>query len=346
MKIALEQVAREHGQDLNVLALLEKAPGTSRYRTFNNNKLIYSLAMLKTLMRADLLVFDHVQIAAPLLFIPKIFWPKVIIFAHGSEAGKRVRRLSIKLIKKAGLVLTNSDFTLNNMNRYFSGFNGKVCHLGLPPNHKMTSSAKLPIAEEIYLTAVDGSVKKLGDRVMLMVARMNAREREKGHRELIEVMARLVEKFPDAQLVFAGSGSDETELKTIAAESVASSNIFFCGKVENEELESLYSKCYAYVMPSRQEGFGLVYLEAMNYAKPCVACRDDGAAEVVVDGVTGRLVDQPIDLDELRYVLEEILKDEANAKRMGGAGRKRLNEKFSSAAHQERIAKHVRNLLQ
>jgi glycosyltransferase involved in cell wall biosynthesis len=99
-------------------------------------------------------------------------------------------------------------------------------------------------------------------------------------------------------------------------------------------------------MPSRQEGFGLVYLEAMNYAKPCVACRDDGGAEVVVDGETGKLVDQPINLAKLRKVLEEILGDEANAKRMGKAGLKRLNENFSSAAHQERIAKHVRNLLQ
>ncbi len=49
-------------------------------------------------------------------------------------------------------------------------------------------------------------------------------------------------------------------------------------------LEQLYSQCYAFVVPSKQEGFGLVHLEAMNFGKPCVGCFDDGAADVNVDG--------------------------------------------------------------
>lgn len=345
VQIALDQVADELGFELKVLALLESVPGISQYRTYNNNKINFSFGLLRELVRADVLVFDHVQIATPLLFVPRFLWPKVIIFAHGSEAGKRIRSSSIKLFKKADLVLTNSAFTLGNMQRYFSGFNGKVCHLGLPPNHKMTTSPEMPDSEAIYLTAVDGSERKLGNRVMLMVARMDAGEREKGHRELIEVMPRLVDKYPDTQLVFAGSGTDEVELKAIASESVVSPHIFFCGRVRDEALERLYIKCYAYVMPSRQEGFGLVYLEAMNYAKPCVACCDDGGAEIVLDGETGFLIDQPVNQNDLNRTLLNLLGNEMRAIEMGRAGWNRLNETFSSINHQGRVAKYIRNLL-
>ena len=60
-----------------------------------------------------------------------------------------------------------------------------------------------------------------------------------------------------------------------------------------------------------QGGFGLVYLEAMNYAKPCVGCFGDGGEDVIVDGETGLLVHDPNDAQELQQVLIELLEDPA-----------------------------------
>jgi starch synthase len=98
-------------------------------------------------------------------------------------------------------------------------------------------------------------------------------------------------------------------------------------------------------MPSRQEGFGLAYLEAMNYAKPCLACHDDGGAEVVVHNETGVLVPQPVDPHQLDDALAGLLADPARARRYGEAGWRRLTDKFSASAHQARVAEFIRPLL-
>jgi phosphatidyl-myo-inositol dimannoside synthase len=81
-------------------------------------------------------------------------------------------------------------------------------------------------------------------------------------------------------------------------------------------------------MPSRGEGFGLVYLEAMAEGKPCIASTDDAACEVVIGGETGLLVrygDRP----GLARVLVELLGDADKRHRLGQGGRDRLREHFT-----------------
>ena len=99
-----------------------------------------------------------------------------------------------------------------------------------------------------------------------------------------------------------GPGADQRKLIDLALETSQGDAVFVTGFVEEALLYQLYANAYALVMPSRQEGFGLVYLEAMNWAKACIACRDDGGEEVVQDGVTGYLV-EPHDPDGLAAAL-------------------------------------------
>jgi phosphatidylinositol alpha-1,6-mannosyltransferase len=159
------------------------------------------------------------------------------------------------------------------------------------------------------------------------------------------VLPAVAAAIPGVQLVFVGDGSDYAHLLAMARASGHADSIFLPGRLSRSELEELYRKAYVYVMPSRQEGFGLAYLEAMNYARPCVACRDDGGAEVVGDGETGLLVGQPVDRDELSASLVRLLSDEGLARRMGEAGWRRLHEHYSAQAHQQRFMKLIRPLV-
>ena len=81
-------------------------------------------------------------------------------------------------------------------------------------------------------------------------------------------------------------------------------------------------------MPSRQEGFGLVYAEAMWHGLPCVGSTADAAAEVIVDGETGRLVPYG-DSDALANALAGLLLDPGRAAQMGEAARRRVLEHYS-----------------
>jgi len=91
-----------------------------------------------------------------------------------------------------------------------------------------------------------------------------------------------------------------------------------------------------FVMPSRQEGFGIVFLEAMALGTPVIAGDYGGAPEIVQDGVTGFLV-KPDDLEALTDRLIRLLQDEALRKRMGETARRQVEENFTFTRFQEKL---------
>jgi phosphatidylinositol alpha-1,6-mannosyltransferase len=90
-------------------------------------------------------------------------------------------------------------------------------------------------------------------------------------------------------------------------------------------------------MPSRGEGFGLVYLQAMRAAIPCLGSRDDAAADVIVDGETGLLVPRQ-DPDAIAGALVRLLADDTRRRRMGEAGRRRFENTFTYPRFRARLA--------
>jgi glycosyltransferase involved in cell wall biosynthesis len=174
---------------------------------------------------------------------------------------------------------------------------------------------------------------------------MHPEERGKGHDELIEVLPALKKYHPEVQLVFAGPGEDRGRLRRKARDYGVGEAVFLPGRVPNEELRRLYRQCYAFVMPSRQEGFGLVYLEAMNYGKPCVGCYDDGAEDIIRDGETGYLIRDPDDQNELLDTLRKLLGDPDGAQRMGKNGFELLHSRFTAEHFQERLQEALSRVL-
>ena len=197
----------------------------------------------------------------------------------------------------------------------------------------------------VELQAADGKLRPLGPHVLLLVARLHPAERQKGHYPLLRVLPTLLEEFPDVQLVFPGPGADRANLERLARQMGVASSVFLPGYVTVQVLQQLYQHCYAYVMPSKQEGFGLTYLEAMNYGKPCVGCFDDGAEEVIVHGETGLLVRDPNDPEQILNVLRVLLRDSELTRAMGRKGFERLHRYFTAHHVQERIKRHIAGFL-
>lgn len=349
--LALQKLGQELNLPVKSLVLMESFDGSSDSRSFKGNKYYFAAATLHALLNSSLVVFDHVHLAVPIVGIPSALRSNVVILGHGSEVGRRIRRSARRTLAVADLVLANSEHTLNIMREALRNEDiGVVCPLGLPAHRSLSSEPRIvDMAMKPYqgvvLQSADGIFRQIGTRVMLIVGRLDAGEQEKGHRELIEALPAIRLQVPSAELVIVGGGSDEAELRRIAAHSPVANGIFVTGRVSDTMLDELYNAAYAYVMPSRQEGFGLVYLEAMNRALPCIACRNDGGGEIVVHNETGYLIDQPILLPNLVDTLVRLLSDPTLASRMGIAGWHRLRQQYTAEAHQARMVKLLRPLI-
>lgn len=179
---------------------------------------------------------------------------------------------------------------------------------------------------------------------LLTVARLWAGETMKGIDHTLRVFSRLAERHPQAVLRIVGQGTDKPRLQGLAAELGLGGRAIFEEDLTDEELISRYRDCAVFVLPSGQEGFGIVFLEAMRFAKPCVGGDAGGTPDVIVDGETGYLV--PFgDLSALERALDRLLSDGALRERMGRAGRGRLEREFTFERFRERVGRHLAELL-
>jgi hypothetical protein len=112
----------------------------------------------------------------------------------------------------------------------------------------------------------------------------------------------------------------------------------FTGVVSDSALAALYGACAFFVMPSRDEGFGLVLLEAMRAGKACIGA-PGASAEVIVDGVTGTIVapETPAFAD----AIVQLFEDPARRDQFGRAGRRRFEQFFSAAEFANRVRRLV-----
>jgi phosphatidylinositol alpha-1,6-mannosyltransferase len=142
-----------------------------------------------------------------------------------------------------------------------------------------------------------------GKRVLLTVGRLEAAERSKGFDEVLAVLRDLPD---DVVYMIAGGGNDATRLQLRARELGVASRVVFTGLFADEEKPDLYNLADAYVMPSRGEGFGFVFLEAMASGVPAIGSKLDGGREALLDGKLGLLVD-PTNPAEIRAAILEAL---------------------------------------
>jgi phosphatidylinositol alpha-1,6-mannosyltransferase len=156
----------------------------------------------------------------------------------------------------------------------------------------------------------------------------------KGFDVLLRASVRLSGRIPGLVVAIAGVGRDRPRLEREARR--AGAPVRFLGKVPDDDLPLLVGAADAFAMCCRdrwlgleQEGFGIVFLEAAACGVPVLAGRSGGAAEAVVDGVTGLVCDRAGDADAVAATLLPLLADPVLGHRLGRAARERVESQFS-----------------
>jgi glycosyltransferase involved in cell wall biosynthesis len=149
----------------------------------------------------------------------------------------------------------------------------------------------------------------------------------KGFEYMIEAFAKLHGDYPDARLEICGEGPDRVRLERRSNELGLDSVVRFLGW--RTDLPKLMSRWDVFVQPSLEEGFGMAALDAMAAGLPVVASDVRGLPELIVDGVTGILV-EPRNPKLLASATASLIEDAEKARKFGRAGRDRAAEKFTA----------------
>lgn len=171
-----------------------------------------------------------------------------------------------------------------------------------------------------------------------LVAAIGRLSPEKGFDVLIDAFTILLEQLPEARLILAGTGHKNREIR---AQVNDTHNIHLAGELP--DVIPLLFAADVVAIPSRQEGQGIVALEAMAAGKPVVASRVGGLVETVLDGETGLLV-PPNDPAALAQALFQILTDKDGSLSMGQAGRIRVEQEYTLEKMMRRTIEIYRNI--
>lgn len=284
-------LARE-GDEVRYVALSDLGDTRTRARTYagskltgldncGGSKLAYFFTILWRGFRSDRLICGHLHhlILARFAMIlrPRL---KYYLIAHGIEVWRPYTFLERAALCGAHRVFCVSEYTRRQMLRFCPEL--KPGRLIVVPN--TFDPAFKPVGQR-----ADAATETRRPRI-LVVSRLVATDPYKGVDTMIEAMPRILQQFPSAELRIVGGGDDRPRLERIAADLCISEAVRFCGMIDDRLLQEEYLLCDLFALPSRKEGFGLVYLEAMNYGKPCLAARAGGAPEIVTKEV-GALVE-------------------------------------------------------
>jgi glycosyltransferase involved in cell wall biosynthesis len=150
-------------------------------------------------------------------------------------------------------------------------------------------------------------------------------EPHKGIADLIRAFALLPKSEPPMRLMVAGDGPERPALERLAQE-LAPERVLFVGRIP--ETADFYAALDLFVLPSYEEGFGLVYIEAAFHGIPSIGTCVGGVPTAIQEGKTGMLV-APGDIDSLAGAIQKLRNDSEQRRRLGGAARERAFQEFT-----------------
>jgi glycosyltransferase involved in cell wall biosynthesis len=160
----------------------------------------------------------------------------------------------------------------------------------------------------------------------------------KGHEVLIRAVASVVPDFPELTLEIIGGGPEHSRLRTLAQQLHIGERVHFLGRQPRHQVAVAMRRCAVFALPSRYEGLGCAYLEAMSVGKPVIACRGQGIAEIIQHGSNGFLVG-PDNEKELTLALAMLLRDELRCRNLGASARDTILERHTLAQQAETLAR-------
>ena len=307
---ALQENGVEQGWETEVLSAYDGLPdeqyfpGTD-FKGFRGSKWRFFVAAIRSMRKADVVVFSHINLAV-LMWCCRRFFPgkQTICMAHGREVWEPLSSIQASALKgvqqvwavsryTAGILHTEKGVAAGNINIFYNTLDPFFA-AGNATESRETLRKRYGILP--------------GEKVELTVARLAGTEQFKGYDAVLKVLPAICKSFPGVKYLLCGKW-EEVEKKRITKlinELKLYNVVITTGFIKDSELTAHYGMADLFVLPSRKEGFGIVFLEAAWCGLPVIGGNRDGSTEALLNGELGELVD-PENLGEIENAIRRQL---------------------------------------
>ena len=242
-------------------------------------KLAFSLLTCLWLRRPQHVYCGHIKLATLVKTLCQPFAIPYTVLTYGKEVWERLPDAQRKALQQADGIWTISRYSGERLCQANDIDPQRVKILPCVVDGDMFTPGNKP----------ESLIEKYGlqdAKVLMTVARLWSGDIYKGVDVTIRALPKILSVFPAVKYLVIGRGDDRDRLEKLARELEVKDRVIFAGFVPTDELAEHYRVADAYIMPS-QEGFGIVYLEAMACGKPVLSGDADGSADPLQDGDLG-----------------------------------------------------------
>ncbi|WP_295672686.1 glycosyltransferase family 4 protein [uncultured Mucilaginibacter sp.] len=273
---------------------------------FNLMRVNFIFRTIFQLKRPDVVILSHINLASVGLLL-KIINPKckVWLITHGIEVWRPLSRIKIALLKHCDKVICVSNFTRQQMISRHQTDPAKCVVL----NNAVDPFMRLPetFAKPVHLLRRYRITED--NPVLFTLTRLASTEQYKGHDQVIKVISRLKQTYPNIKYILSGKydHNEEIRIQKLISDHRVEEQVILTGFIDESELSDHFLLADVFVLPSKKEGFGIVFIEALACGLPVICGNVDGSVDAICNGELGKAIN-PDDLAELENALTDFIK--------------------------------------
>jgi phosphatidylinositol alpha-1,6-mannosyltransferase len=341
---ALSDLEKEGKLQADSLSAYDRMPdcryfNPQNYRGFKGNRVRFVINAWKIALNYDTIILGHINLSLVGWGIKKMFPNKTILLvAHGIEVWEKRKGVKKFILQNADLVLAVSTYTKNTIINVHQipASRIRVFHNTIDPYFSYPARFEKPQ----YLMNRYGISKN--DPVIFTLTRLSASEKYKGYDRVMQILPSLKKTQQNIKYVLGGH-ADEKESKRLDELKQINNlleTVVLTGFIDDKEVVDHFLLADVFVMPSRKEGFGIVFIEAMGCGLQVIGGNKDGSADAMQQGLLGQLVDPDSEADIVSAIEHSIVKNKKNNRQ---DNRKELQEKvkktFGFEVYRENLEK-------
>ncbi|MGZ3777222.1 MAG: glycosyltransferase family 4 protein [Mucilaginibacter sp.] len=311
---ALFHISKQKNWDFNLWSvydsrydLMDKYLSAENFTGFGRNKLKIGLRTFKKSFNSHIVILSHVNLSL-LGMVIKVLNPKceIWLIAHGIEVWRPlsfIRRMFVK--RYCDKIICVSSFTKSQMIKLHHSDPDKCIVL----NNAIDPFMNLPVEFEKPEYLLNRYSLVPSNKVIFTLTRLASSEQYKGYEQVIKAVSRLKIKFPEIKYMLSGQydATEEMRIRKLITLCGVEDQVILTGFLSEKELADYFLLADLFVLPSKKEGFGIVFIEALACGLPVICGNADGSIDAIRNGELGTAINVD-DLDELEKSITTYLK--------------------------------------